>query len=197
MTRKAELTRCTNETQISISIDLDGKGNNRVNTGCGFLNHMLTLFARHGAFDLVLDCSGDTDVDYHHTAEDIAICLGRAVREALGDMRGIARYGSMLMPMDETLILCALDISGRSGFYPELFIPTQKVGDFDTELCEEFFTAFAREAGITLHLRQIAGKNSHHIIEGCFKAFGRALRQAVSIDDQNRDSIPSTKGVLG
>ena len=140
---------------------------------------------------------GDMDVDYHHTTEDIGICLGRAVREALGDLRGIRRYGSMLLPMDETLILCALDISGRAGFYLELKIPTEKVGDFDTELCEEFFTAFSREAGITLHLRQLAGSNSHHIIEGCFKAFARALSTAVSIDEKNADRVPSTKGVLG
>ena len=161
------------------------------------MDHMLTLFARHGGFDLTVTCHGDVDVDFHHTTEDIGICLGRAVREALGDLRGIRRYGNMLLPMDETLILCALDISGRSGFYPELAIPSEKVGDFDTELCEEFFIAFVREAGITLHLRQLAGKNSHHIIEGCFKAFARALSEAVSIDEKNAGRVPSTKGVLG
>ena len=195
--RTAELERNTAETQIALSLNLDGRGESSVETGCGFLNHMLTLFARHGGFDLTLSCHGDTDVDFHHTTEDIGICLGRTVREALGDLRGIRRYGSMLLPMDEALILCSLDISGRSGFYPELAIPTEKVGDFDTELCEEFFTAFAREAGITLHLRQIAGKNTHHIIEGCFKAFARALSEAVSLDEKNADRVPSTKGVLG
>ena len=195
--RTAETVRNTAETQISLRLDLDGSGENRIDSGCGFLNHMLTLFSRHGGFDLELRCSGDTDVDYHHTTEDIGICLGRAVHEALGDLRGIRRYGSMLLPMDETLILCALDISGRAGFYPELKIPTEKVGDFDTELCEEFFTAFSREAGITLHLCQLAGSNSHHIIEGCFKAFARALSTAVSIDEKNSDRVPSTKGVLG
>ena len=172
--RTAETERNTAETRISLRLDLDGSGENRIDSGCGFLNHMLTLFSRHGGFD-----------------------LGRAVHEALGDLRGIRRYGSMLLPMDETLILCALDISGRAGFYPELKIPTEKVGDFDTELCEEFFTAFSREAGITLHLRQLAGSNSHHIIEGCFKAFARALSTAVSIDEKNADRVPSTKGVLG
>ena len=195
--RTASLERSTAETQIRLSLNLDGRGESSVDSGCGFLNHMLTLFARHGGFDLELCCHGDTDVDAHHSTEDIGICLGRAVREALGDRRGIQRYGSMLLPMDETLILCALDISGRSGFYPELSIPAEKVGEFDTELCEEFFTAFAREAGVTLHLRQLAGKNSHHIIEGCFKAFARALGMAVSIDEKNADRVPSTKGVLG
>ena len=195
--RTASLERSTAETEISLSLTLDGAGNSSVDSGCGFLDHMLTLFARHGGFDLTLKCSGDTAVDYHHTTEDIGICLGRAVREALGDLRGICRYGSMLLPMDEALILCALDISGRAGFYPELQIPAEKVGDFDTELCEEFFAAFAREAGITLHLRQLSGKNSHHIIEGCFKAFARALSAAVSLDEKNAGRVPSTKGILG
>ena len=153
--RTSKLERSTAETKIELSLNLDGSGDSRVDTGCGFLDHMLTLFVRHGDFDLTLTCRGDTEVDYHHTTEDVGICLGRAVREALGDMRGICRYGSMLLPMDEALILCALDISGRGGFYPELAIPTEKIGDFDTELCEEFFIAFAREAGITLHLRQL------------------------------------------
>lgn len=195
--RTASLERNTAETQITLSLNLDGSGEGSIDSGCGFLNHMLTLFARHGDFDLDVCCHGDTDVDDHHTTEDIGICLGKAVREALGDLRGIHRYGNMLLPMDEALILCALDISGRSGFYPELAIPTEKVGSFDTELCEEFFTAFTREAGITLHLRQLAGKNSHHIIEGCFKAFARALSMAVSMDEKNADRVPSTKGVLG
>ena len=195
--RTASLERNTAETQITLSLNLDGSGESSIDSGCGFLNHMLTLFARHGGFDLKLSCCGDTDVDDHHTTEDIGIRLGWAVREALGDLRGIRRYGNMLLPMDEALILCALDISGRAGFYPELAIPTEKVGTFDTELCEEFFNAFVREAGITLHLRQLAGKNSHHIIEGCFKAFARALSMAVSIDEKNADRVPSTKGVLG
>ena len=195
--RTAKLERKTAETEILLGLNLDGSGESRIDSGCGFLNHMLTLFARHGSFDLELSCRGDTDVDYHHTTEDIGICLGRAVREALGDLRGIRRYGSMLLPMDESLVLCALDISGRSGFYPELAIPTEKVGDFDTELCEEFFTAFAREAGVTLHLRQLTGRNSHHIIEACFKAFGRALCEAAEADEKNADQVPSTKGVLG
>ena len=195
--RTSKLERSTAETKIELSLNLDGSGDSRVDTGCGFLDHMLTLFARHGDFDLTLTCRGDTEVDYHHTTEDVGICLGRAVREALGDMRGICRYGSMLLPMDEALILCALDISGRGGFYPELAIPTEKIGDFDTELCEEFFIAFAREAGITLHLRQLSGGNSHHIVEGCFKAFARALGAAAAVDGKNPDRIPSTKGVLG
>ena len=171
--RTAETVRNTAETKISLRLNLDGSGENSIDSGCGFLNHMLTLFSRHGGFDLELRCVGDTDVDFHHTTEDVGICLGRAFREALGDLRGIRRYGSMLLPMDETLILCALDISGRSGFYPELRIPTEKVGDFDTELCAEF------------------------IIEGCFKAFARALSEAASIDEKNADRVPSTKGVLG
>ena len=195
--RTANIERTTTETAIRLSLNLDGSGIAEVDSGCGFLNHMLTLFARHGRFDLNLTCVGDTDVDYHHSTEDIGICLGRAVREALGDLRGITRYGSMLLPMDEALVLCALDISGRAGFYPELSIPTEKVGDFDTELCAEFFYAFVREAGVTLHLRQLAGLNSHHIIEACFKAFGRALCNAVRINEAECDSVPSTKGVLG
>ena len=195
--RTASLERSTAETEISLSLNLDGAGNSSVDSGCGFLDHMLTLFARHGGFDLTLKCSGDTAVDYHHTTEDIGICLGRAVREALGDLRGICRYGSMLLSMDEALILCALDISGRAGFYPELQIPAEKIGDFDTELCEEFFAAFVREAGITLHLRQLSGRNSHHIIEGCFKAFARALGAAAAIDEKNAGRVPSTKGILG
>ena len=195
--REAEIKRNTNETKISLTLNLDGSGKSEICSGCGFLDHMLTLFSRHALVDLRLQCEGDTHVDYHHTTEDIAICLGRAVKAALGEAKGINRYGSAILPMDETLILCALDISGRAGFYPELNIAAPKVGDFDTELCVEFFAAFAREAGITLHLRQLAGVNAHHIIEGCFKAFARALRAAVSPDDRNPDSVPSTKGVLG
>ncbi len=195
--RTSKLERNTAETQITLDLNLEGSGEGCIDSGCGFLNHMLTLFTRHGGFNLTLSCHGDREVDYHHTTEDVGICLGRAVRDALGDMRGISRYGSTLLPMDETLILCALDISGRGGFYPQLAIPTEKVGDFDTELCEEFFVAFAREAGVTIHLRQLAGSNSHHIIEGCFKAFARALATAVTIDGKNADRVPSTKGVLG
>ena len=195
--RKAEIKRNTSETKISLTLNLDGSGKAEIRSGCGFLDHMLTLFSRHALADLSLQCEEDTQVDYHHSTEDIAICLGRAVKAALGEARGIQRYGSAILPMDETLILCALDISGRGGFYPELNIAAQKVGDFDTELCAEFFAAFAREAGVTLHLRQLAGVNAHHIIEGCFKAFARALRTAVSPDDRNPDGIPSTKGVLG
>ena len=195
--RKAEIKRNTSETKISLTLNLDGSGKAEIRSGCGFLDHMLTLISRHALADLSLQCEGDTQVDYHHSTEDIAICLGRAVKAALGEARGIQRYGSAILPMDETLILCALDISGRGGFYPELNIAAQKVGDFDTELCAEFFAAFAREAGVTLHLRQLAGVNAHHIIEGCFKAFARALRTAVSPDDRNPDGIPSTKGVLG
>ena len=195
--RKAEIKRDTAETCISLCLNLDGSGKADINSGCGFLDHMLTLFARHACVDLTLRCEGDTCVDFHHTTEDIGICLGRAVRKALGEARGITRYGFFLLPMDETLILCAMDISGRSGFYPELKIPTQKVGDFDTELCSEFFCAFTRESGITVHLQQLRGENSHHIIEGCFKAFAHSLRDAVCIDEKNRDAVPSTKGVLG
>lgn len=194
--RTAELTRTTAETDVRLTLDLDGSGVSTVDTGCGFLNHMLTLFARHGRFDLTLVCKGDTDVDYHHTTEDVGIVLGSAFASALGDKRGIRRYGSMLLPMDEALILCALDLSGRAYLGYELSIPTEKVGDFDTELAKEFFWGFARAAACTLHLRQLAGENSHHIIEGAFKAFGRAMKDAVAIDEAHRDEIPSTKGML-
>ena len=195
--RSAVVVRETAETRIRLCLNLDGSGKAELKTGVGFLNHMLELFARHSGFDLELGCDGDTDVDDHHSVEDIAICLGRAVKETLSDCRGIRRYGDILLPMDETLILCALDVSGRGGFYQDLHIPTEKVGTFDTELVVEFFTAFARESGITLHLRQLAGSNSHHILEGCFKATARALKNAVSIDPENAGSIPSSKGVLG
>ncbi len=157
---------------------------------------MLTLFARHGGFDLSVSCKGDINVDYHHTVEDVAICLGAAFDRALGDRRGIERYGSIILPMDEALIVAAADVSGRGGFFSELCIPAQKVGDFDTELCAEFWLAFARRSGITLHLRQLAGANSHHIIEGCFKAAARSLKAAVRIDGADPDRVPSTKGVL-
>ena len=195
--RTASIQRDTLETQISLTIDLDGRGKSSVATGCGFLDHMLTLFARHGRFDLTVSCNGDHQVDDHHTVEDVGICLGTAFREALGDLKGICRYGSTTLPMDETLILSAVDISGRSMLRYTASIPTEKVGTFDTELAEEFWTAFARCAGITLHIRQLDGTNSHHIIEGMFKSVARSLRAAVAIDQDFRDEIPSTKGVLG
>ena len=195
--RKAELNRTTAETDIALSLNLDGTGVSQIATGCGFLDHMLTLFARHGRFDLNVSCKGDTYVDYHHTVEDIGICLGKAFAEALGDKKGITRYGDIALPMDETLILAAADISGRGGYYGALNIPTEKVGDFDTELCREFWLAFAANSGVTLHLRQLAGDNSHHIIEGCFKAAARALRAAVRIDPDCVGEVPSTKGMLG
>ena len=195
--RKAEIKRKTAETDIVLSLDLDGSGKVQCETGIGFLDHMLTLFARHGGFDLELKCQGDTWVDFHHSTEDIGICLGKAMAQALGDKKGIVRYGDIILPMDEALIVCAVDISGRGESYFALDIPTEKVGDFDTELCEEFFRAFARDAGVTLHLRQLSGKNSHHIIEGAFKAFARSLAKAVAIDEKNADRVPSTKGMLG
>ena len=194
--RQAEIRRETAETKISLSLNLDGTGESEIQSGVGFLDHMLTLFARHGSFDLTLCCTGDTQVDAHHSVEDIAICLGQAFRAALGEKRGVCRYGQRLLPMDETLILAAADLSGRGGYYGALEIPTEKVGSFDTELVEEFWIAFAREAGVTLHLRQLAGRNSHHIIEGAFKAAARALREAVSIDRGDPERVPSTKGVL-
>ncbi|HBK02867.1 MAG TPA: imidazoleglycerol-phosphate dehydratase HisB [Clostridiales bacterium] len=192
--RTAEITRNTAETNISLSLNLDGTGKADISTGVGFLNHMLTLFAAHGKFDLNLHCVGDYEVDDHHSVEDVGICLGQAFRQALGDKRGITRYGSFLLPMDETLILAAVDISGRSSFNDTLKIPTEKIGTFDTELVEEFFLGFVRNCPMSLHLRQLAGVNSHHIVEGAFKAFGRAMRAAVALDGS--DEIPSTKGVL-
>nr|WP_316622436.1 imidazoleglycerol-phosphate dehydratase HisB [uncultured Ruminococcus sp.] len=194
--REVQIVRKTNETNIRLSLNLDGTGESNINSGVGFLDHMLTLFARHGRFDLHLSCDGDTYVDDHHTVEDIGIALGQAFTQALGDKRGIIRYGSFILPMDETLILCAVDISGRSYLNFDLHIPTQKVGTFDTELAEEFFLGFVRNANLTLHVKQLEGKNSHHIIEGTFKAFGRTMKQAVAIDDQFKNEIPSTKGVL-
>ena len=194
--RTAEILRNTAETQITLKLDLDGKGTAFVDTGIGFLDHMLTLFARHGNFDLEVTCKGDPNVDFHHSTEDIGICLGMAFSQALGNMSGITRYGNIILPMDEALILCAADISGRSYLSYELSIPAEKVGTFDTELTEEFFLAFTRKAGMTLHLRQLAGTNSHHIIEGAFKAFGRTMKQAVSHDASQEGRIPSTKGVL-
>ena len=194
--RTAEIVRATKETDIKLSLNLDGKGENEIDTGCGFLDHMLTLFARHSRIDLKVSCKGDIEVDYHHTAEDIAICLGKAIKDALGDKKGIERYADVILPMDEALILCAIDISGRGGLYYTLNIPSYRVGDFDTELCEEFYMALARESGITIHLKSLAGTNSHHIIEGAFKAFARALKTAVSVDEKFKDEIPSTKGVI-
>ena len=194
--RTANIVRKTAETDISLTLNLDGKGDSTVATGCGFLDHMLTLFAKHGRFDLTVTCTGDTYVDYHHTVEDVGICLGKAFSQALGDKKGIIRYGNMILPMDESVMLSAVDISGRGGFFPVLNIPTQKVGDFDTELCQEFWIAFARDAGVTLHLQQLAGTNSHHIIEGAFKSVARSLKTAVAIDSAFADEVPSTKGML-
>ena len=194
--RNVQIERKTAETDISLFIELDGKGKSEIESGCGFLDHMLTLFSSHSRSDIKLTCKGDTQVDYHHTAEDIGIALGSAIKKALGDKKGINRYGSFILPMDEALIMCAIDISGRSHLSFSLDIPTERVGDFDTELIEEFFAALTREAGITLHIKKLDGKNSHHIIEGAFKAFARALRIAVSIDPSLGDEVPSTKGVL-
>ena len=196
MQRTAEIKRKTTETDIELSLCLDGSGTAEIQTGFGFLNPMLTSFARHGRFDLTVRCTGDTWVDYHHTVEDVGICLGEAIAAALGDMRGVTRFGSAVIPMDEALVLAAVDLSGRACLGYALEIPAQKVGDFDTELAEEFFLGLVRTARMTLHLRSLAGKNSHHIIEGAFKAFARALRQAVSIDPAAAGEIPSTKGVL-
>ncbi len=194
--RNVEIIRNTNETKIVLGLELDGTGKSEINSGCAFLDHMLTLFAAHGRFDLTLTCNGDTEVDYHHTVEDIGIALGDALRQALGDKRGIKRYGYMILPMDETLVLTALDISGRSLLNYGLNIPTPKVGDFDTELVEEFFLGFVRHAELTLHIKQIDGKNSHHIIESAFKSFARSLSAAVALDAARPNEIPSTKGLL-
>lgn len=194
--RTSEIKRKTAETDIALSLNLDGTGASSVQTGCGFLDHMLTLFASHGRFDLTLSCKGDTYVDYHHTVEDVGIALGEAFYAALGDKRGIHRYGDTVLPMDEALILTAVDFSGRAflGYLVEL--PTEKVGDFDTELCEEFWYGFVRKAECALHIRMLSGRNSHHIIEGIFKSAARTLREAVAVDAAFADEIPSTKGVL-
>ena len=194
--RTSKISRATAETVITLSLDLDGIGNSDIDTGVGFLDHMLTLLARHGRMDLSVKAHGDTYVDDHHTVEDIGIVLGQAFAEALGDKRGIRRYGDCTLPMDEALILTAVDISGRSFLGYGLEIPTEKVGAFDTELVEEFWLGFVRNAGVTLHIRQLAGKNSHHIIEGTFKSVARSLRQAVSIEKAYANEIPSTKGLL-
>ena len=194
--RISEINRKTNETDISLKLNIDGTGKSNINSGCGFLDHMLTLLSKHARFDLDVTCKGDYEVDFHHTVEDIGICLGKAFLEALGDKRGITRYGDIILPMDETLIMCAVDISGRDYLGFALDIPAYRVGDFDTELCEEFMLAFVREAKLTLHIRQLAGKNSHHIIEGTYKALGRTLAKATAVDPRFKDEIPSTKGVI-
>lgn len=194
--RTAKIARKTAETDIDLSLNLDGTGVSKIDTGCGFLNHMLTLFAKHGLFDLCVTCKGDTDVDDHHTVEDIGIALGTAFAEALGDKRGVNRYGDTILPMDEALILSAVDLSGRDCLGWDLPLPTEKVGTFDTELAKEFFLAFVRNAAVTLHVRMLAGKNSHHIIEGAFKSVAHSLRKAVEPDPRAAGAIPSTKGVL-
>jgi len=194
--RNAEINRKTAETDIALKLELDGKGVSDIDTGVGFLDHMLTLFAKHGRFDLTVKCEGDTYVDDHHTVEDIGIALGEAFAQALGDKKGISRYGSAIIPMDESLILTAIDFSGRCYLGFDLDIPTAKVGTFDTELVEEFWMAFARSAACNLHIRKLAGTNSHHIIEGTFKSAARSARQAASVEEAFADEIPSTKGVL-
>ena len=211
--RTSTIKRKTAETDIALTLNLDGTGKSEINSGNGFMDHMLTLFAKHGRFDLKVICNGDTNVDFHHSAEDIGICLGMAFKEALGDMKGITRYGDIILPMDETLILCtadllngdlkdenvilcATDISGRSYLGLDLPLPSTRVGDFDTELVEEFLIAFVNNARITLHIKELAGKNTHHIIEGTFKALGRTLAKAVKINEEYKNEIPSTKGVL-
>ena len=195
--RTASIKRYTTETKIDLFLDIDGEGRYDVDTGCGFLNHMLELFARHGNFNLNVKCQGDIDVDYHHTTEDTGIALGEAFAKALGDKRGILRYGDIILPMDETLIMVAVDLGGRAYLdFSEVFIPAPKVGDFDTELVKEFMLAFTRTLGANIHIRQLAGENSHHIIEGIFKALSRALAKASTIDERNSGKIPSTKGVI-
>ncbi|MBR6769443.1 MAG: imidazoleglycerol-phosphate dehydratase HisB [Clostridia bacterium] len=193
--RNATIIRKTNETDINLTLSLD-KGERKIDTGCGFLDHMLDLFAKHGNFGLEVSCKGDTHVDFHHTVEDVGIALGEAFSKALGNKKGIVRYGSMILPMDEALILSAIDLSGRAHLSFSLNIPAKRLGTFDTELVKEFFLGFVRSAACTLHIQQLAGKNSHHIIEGAFKSVGRSMKQACAIDSENPDSIPSTKGVL-
>ncbi len=196
MLRVSEIIRKTSETDIRLCFSLDGEGKSEINSGCGFLDHMLTLFAKHANYNLTVECKGDTQVDYHHTTEDIGIALGKAFLDALGEKRGITRYGDIVLPMDETLIMAAVDISGRDYAAIDLQFAFEKVGDFDCELCEEFWLAFVREAKITLHVKQLAGKNAHHIIEGTFKAVARALSMATEIDGKRARQIPSTKGIL-
>lgn len=194
--RKCELNRVTSETEITLELNLDGTGLSEINSGCAFFDHMLQQLAKHSRFDLNVNCNGDTEVDYHHSVEDIGILLGKAFSNALGDKRGICRYGNVILPMDESLVLCAVDISGRSYLSFDVDFASQKIGDFDTELVEEFFTAFVRNSGITLHIKKLSGANSHHIAECIFKAFARVLRDAVSIDESLNNEIPSTKGSL-
>ncbi len=194
--RKSEITRKTKETDIMLSLVIDGSGKSEIITGCGFLDHMLTLFAKHGRFDLDISCRGDVEVDYHHSAEDIGICLGGAFLEALSDMKGIERYADIILPMDEALILCACDISGRSHLSFNAQFDTEKIGDFDTELIQEFFEGFVRSSKITLHIKKLDGVNSHHVAEGIFKAFARTISKASKINDEFKNEIPSTKGML-
>lgn len=194
--RTAKIERSTAETQITLTLTLEGAGLCTADTGCGFLDHMLTLFARHGGFDLAVHCTGDTKVDYHHTVEDVGICLGRAFAKALGEARGIARYGNFALPMDETLVLCAVDLSGRAALGWQLRLPSARVGDFDTELAREFWLGFVRCCPSAVHFVQLAGENTHHILEAAFKGAGRALAQAVAIQPGHENEIPSTKGVL-
>ena len=194
--RRKKIVRDTRETQIVLALEIDGTGAYEIDTGVGFLDHMLELFARHGRFDLAVDCKGDTKVDFHHTTEDIGIALGQAFRKSLGDKRGIYRYGNMILPMDEALVLCAVDISGRSYLGFDVEFPAQKVGNFDTELVKEFMAALSRELGMNLHIKMLTGENTHHMIEGIFKCLGRVLRQACAIEEEFADEIPSTKGVL-
>ena len=194
--RATEIIRKTAETDIVLKLNLDGTGKSEIATGCGFLDHMLTLFAAHGKFDLTVNCKGDTNVDDHHTVEDVGICLGQAFQQALGDKRGITRYGNFILPMDEALILSAVDISGRSYLGYNLEIPAYKIGSFDAELIEEFFLSFVRNCPMSLHIRKLAGSNSHHIAEGAFKSVARSMKAAVAIDAAAADVIPSTKGVL-
>ena len=194
--RMSEIKRKTTETDISLKLDLDGSGKSEIDTGCGFMDHMLTLFARHGRVDLAVTCKGDVKVDYDHSVEDLGIVLGSAFAESRGDMRGIERYADIVLPMDETLMLCAVDISGRDYLGFDVSIPAAKVGDFDTELVKEFFLGFVRKAAVTLHFKELAGENTHHIIEAMFKAFGRTMAKAVKINEEYEGEIPSTKGVL-
>ena len=194
--RTSEITRNTAETKITLKLNLDGTGKSQIDTGVGFLDHMLTLFAAHGKFDLTVICNGDTKVDDHHSVEDIGICLGKAFTEALGDKRGITRYGQFLLPMDETLVLCACDLSGRDYLGWAVDLPAAKVGDFDTELAKEFWLAFVRNCPASIHIRELAGENTHHILEAVFKGMGRTLKMAVAPDAKHLDEIPSTKGTL-
>ena len=194
--RTSTIKRNTQETKINLTLNLDGKGESKIDTGCGFFDHMLILFSKHSKIDLDVTCNGDTNVDYHHTVEDIGIVLGKAILEALGDKKGINRYADTILPMDESLILTAIDISGRSYLGFDALFPSQKIGDFDSELVEEFFMALVRSAEITLHIKKLAGENSHHIAEGIFKSFARSLRVAVALDENFKDQLPSTKGVL-